>query len=110
MSFMLPFLFITPAQSDTEDLPPTAEELKRFGLSVGQAYACTETAAQTDMREEAQVLFDVIIKDLGSNAAFTFAASAGYGAAMESASTDCPRLLDQWGATRVRFGLDEAVQ
>lgn len=91
-----------------DEANPDRTEIKNFGLSVGNAYACSSEASRAGVREDAQFLFDLIVKDMGLDAGFVFATAAGYGAALESEHADCPRLLSQWDEAREAFGITPA--
>jgi hypothetical protein len=47
----------------------------------------------------------MILMDAGSNLAFVFATSSGYGASLPLDRLDCDALAESWAATRADFGL-----
>lgn len=100
--------------SGAQGQEPTADDdaamkakTRALGVSVGQTYACADEAGRAELEAEAHLLFDFIMKDVGSDLAWVFATSAGFGAAAEAATLDCPKLAQGWAKTRDDFGLAE---
>lgn len=83
------------------------EKTKSLGIAVGNAYACTAAEGRERMDEEVHLLFDLILKDAGSDLAFAYATSTGYGAHFSPETLDCPAVLENWEKSRVEFGLVE---
>ena len=88
--------------------PDPEEQLKmrKLGLDVGNAYACTADAGKKLFRHQTRHLFDRVLDDHGSAAAFAFAASVGFGSARDVATIDCDKLTAYWAdlKTRVHMG------
>ena len=86
-----------------------ADEMQRktreLGLSVGNAYVCQREAERAAFRADWKLIHDMILMDAGSNLAFVFATSSGYGASLPRAELDCEALAESWAATRADFGL-----
>ena len=81
------------------------QKVRSIGLAIGNAYVCTEQDKQQTFREETLELFDLIIKDVGSDRAFVYATSIGYGASVSKDKLACPSLLKQWEEMREDFEL-----
>ncbi|MEL6575999.1 MAG: hypothetical protein AAFU72_07635 [Pseudomonadota bacterium] len=99
------------AEEETRIALPTeemTEKTQALGLSVGNTYACaTDDAARALIEEEAHLIFDLILKDVGSALAWSFATGAGYGASVEQAEMDCDALAESWQEIRADFGIED---
>lgn len=56
------------------------QRTRQRGLSVGNVHVCLGGAAREALRQDRQIMFDMILKDVDSGLAFVFATSSGYGA------------------------------
>jgi hypothetical protein len=84
------------------------DEIRDMAIAIGNTYACIDDAAPKQaFRDDAQTLFDLMLKDIGSNSAFLYAVSVGYGSAVPRDQLDCPKLLAQWDDMRRAFALAE---
>lgn len=87
-----------------------ADEMQRktraLGLSVGNAHVCLDSEARAAFEADWKLIYDMILMDAGSNLAFVFATSSGYGASLPMDRLDCDALAESWAATRADFGLD----
>ncbi|MEL6264877.1 MAG: hypothetical protein AAFR52_04380 [Pseudomonadota bacterium] len=93
----------TTSPMDKEAMRASTQSL---GLSIGHHYACVGDAeAREILRIETLYMFDMILKDVGSDIAFTFATSAGYGASLPVEKLDCPALADAYAAVLADFGM-----
>ncbi|MEO0823371.1 MAG: hypothetical protein AAF074_23510 [Pseudomonadota bacterium] len=102
------------AQDTGATAPPDADpdaalrdQTRSLGLSVGNHYACVEGPARDALQEDTLVIFDLILKDVGSDLAFIYAASAGYGASLPAGELDCEKLAESWSKIKTHFGLAE---
>jgi hypothetical protein len=85
--------------------------IREIALAVGNTYVCAEgDAAQAAHRDMTRQLFDHILQDTGSNRAFLFAVSVGYGASVPKAELDCEKLQAQWQDMQATFELVEPGQ
>ena len=82
--------------------------IREIALAVGNTYVCIDgDEARTAFRDQAQQLFDLVMQDVGSNRAFLYAVSVGYGASVPKAKLDCAKLESQWRTLRTTFALEE---
>jgi len=81
------------------------QKVRSIGIAIGNAYVCTEKGKRQAFKEESLELFDLIIKDVGSDRAFVYATSIGYGASVSKDKLDCPSLLKRWDEMREDFEL-----
>ncbi|MEL6767186.1 MAG: hypothetical protein AAFP17_08400 [Pseudomonadota bacterium] len=99
------------AADETRIALPTAEMTEKtqaLGLSVGNTYACAaDDEARAVIEEEAHLIFDLILKDVGSALAWSFATGAGYGASLPTAEMDCAALAESWQEIRADFGIED---
>jgi hypothetical protein len=94
-------------------LPASAQEAhdemqrktRELGLSVGNAYVCMAEGERAGFETDWKLIYDMILMDAGSNLAFVFATSSGYGASLPLDRLDCDALAESWAATRADFGL-----
>jgi hypothetical protein len=80
-------------------------KVRKLGLAIGNAYACTEKEKRQAFKGESHHLFDLILQDVGSDLAFVYATSLGYGSSLATAKLDCPKLLKQWEELREDYEL-----
>ncbi len=87
---------------------PFIDEIRDMALAIGNTYACIDDEDESAaFRDDAHTLFDLILKDVGSNKAFLYAVSLGYGSAVPKNQLDCPTLLAQWDDMKSSFALEE---
>ncbi|MEM7498213.1 MAG: hypothetical protein AAF371_09510 [Pseudomonadota bacterium] len=111
-SLLLPSVASSGAAMADEAAPGPREEMRErtqaLGLSVGNTYACHDDADMRDaIEEEAHLIFDLILKETGSDMAWAFATGAGYGASLPAAEMDCAALANSWQEIRADFGIAE---
>ena len=82
-----------PATAHDIELP---HKMRTLGLDVGNAYACTPDERKSTFRHQSSHLFEVVLHDHGTEAAYIFAASVGFGAARDVSTIDCEARLDYW--------------
>lgn len=70
--------------------------LKRFGYLAGLARGCVVEKQQVELEREALDLSAAIAKLLGTDRAFLFSASFGYGTAIEIETHDCVEVLKRY--------------
>jgi hypothetical protein len=81
------------------------QKVRSIGLAIGNAYVCTQQDKRQAFKKDTLELFDLIIKDVGSDRAFVYATSIGYGASVSKDNLDCPSLLKRWDEMREDFEL-----
>ena len=98
---------VTSAKEADIDLDDKAmiQKVRSIGIAIGNAYVCTQKEKRQTFKEESLELFDLIIKDVGSDRAFVYATSIGYGASVPKDRLDCPGLLKRWDEMREDFEL-----
>ncbi|MDJ0847476.1 MAG: hypothetical protein QNK04_03740 [Myxococcota bacterium] len=92
------------AARDAEDVA-MERKVRRLGLSIGEAFACTDTKEREVFKEEAHHLFDLILQDVGTDLGFTYATALGAGSREPKAGLDCPALLKRWEEIREDYEL-----
>ncbi|MEM6933682.1 MAG: hypothetical protein AAF526_08845 [Pseudomonadota bacterium] len=92
------------AAAENEDIKSQAQKL---GLTIGQSYICLDGEARETLKLDAQIIFDMIIKDAGSDIAFSYATSTGFGAAKPKEEVDCAKLAETLVKIRENFDLGE---
>jgi hypothetical protein len=88
--------------------PVDAEEqlddgLKRFGYLAGLARGCVVEAQRVDLEREALDLHAGIARLLGTDRAFLFASSFGYGTTVAIETKDCAEVLQTYEARVAAF-------
>ncbi|MEO0821637.1 MAG: hypothetical protein AAF074_14575 [Pseudomonadota bacterium] len=83
------------------------EKTRSLGFTVGNQFACAEAAARETIEEEAHIIFDFMLKDVGSNIAWVFATAAGYGASVQKTEIDCAETAKNWAEIRADFGIED---
>ena len=87
------------------------DEIRDLALAIGNTYACIDdTEEKGAFRDDAHTLFDLMLKDAGSNKAFLYAVSLGYGSAVPQDQLDCPKLMAQWDDMKGAFALMEPAE
>ena len=79
------------------------EGLKRFGYLAGLARGCVVEAQRVDLEREALDLHAGIGRLLGTDRAFLFASSFGYGTTVEVETKDCAEVLKTYDARVAKF-------
>lgn len=79
------------------------EGLKRFGYLAGLARGCVVEAQRVDLEREALDLHAGIARLLGTDRAFLFASSFGYGTTVEVETKDCAEVLQNYEARVAKF-------
>jgi hypothetical protein len=79
------------------------EGLKRFGYLAGLARGCVVEAQRVDLEREALDLHAGIGRLLGTDRAFLFASSFGYGTTVEVETKDCVEVLKTYDARVASF-------
>ena len=98
-----------PAASSPAAPTPVDEEeqldegLKRFGYLAGLARGCVVEAQRVDLEREALDLHAGIGRLLGTDRAFLFASSFGYGTTVEVETKDCAEVLQTYEARVASF-------
>ena len=98
-----------PAASSPAARTPVDEEeqldegLKRFGYLAGLARGCVVEAQRVDLEREALDLHAGIGRLLGTDRAFLFASSFGYGTTVEVETKDCAEVLQTYEARVASF-------
>lgn len=89
-----------PSQAPVAAAPAVADEeeqlddgLKRFGYLAGLARGCVIEKQRVDLEREALDLHAGIARLLGTDRAFLFASSFGYGTNIELETTECVEVL-----------------
>jgi hypothetical protein len=88
--------------------PVDAEEqlddgLKRFGYLAGLARGCVVEAQRVDLEREALDLHAGIARLLGTDRAFLFASSFGYGTTVAVETKDCVEVLNNYDRRVAEF-------
>ena len=79
------------------------EGLKRFGYLAGLARGCVVEAQRVDLEREALDLHAGIARLLGTDRAFLFASSFGYGTTVAVETKDCAEVLKTYEARVAKF-------
>ena len=90
-----------PAPVDEEE--QVDEGLKRFGYLAGLARGCVVEAQRVDLEREALDLHAGIGRLLGTDRAFLFASSFGYGTTVVVETKDCAEVLKTYEARVAKF-------
>ena len=90
-----------PAPVDEEE--QVDEGLKRFGYLAGLARGCVVEAQRVDLEREALDLHAGIGRLLGTDRAFLFASSFGYGTTVAVETKDCAEVLKSYEARVAKF-------
>ncbi len=94
----------SPAATTAVDEEEQVDEgLKRFGYLAGLARGCVVEAQRVDLEREALDLHAGIGRLLGTDRAFLFASSFGYGTTVEVETKDCAEVLKTYEARVAKF-------
>lgn len=93
----------TPAAGGTQAAAVDVEEkldegLKSFGYLAGLARTCVATTQQTAMDREIMGINSSITQLLGTDRAFLFSTSFGYGTSVKVDVKDCTEILKSYGS------------
>lgn len=78
------------------------EGLKRFGYLAGLAQVCVAEGQKTAFDREVLDINSSILRLLGSDRAFLFSTSFGYGTSVDVAAKDCAEILKNYEARVAR--------
>ena len=81
------------------------EKVRNTSIAIGNAYVCTKKEGQQAFKQEAHLLFNLILQDVGSDLAFVYATGVGYGSSLPKEKLDCPLMLKQWEEFREDYEL-----
>jgi len=100
-------LALPATAQDTDAASEMEGKTRNVGLAVGKAYGCLD--AEDDRRERlklgSKAIFNMILQDLGSDMAYAFATSAGYGAGQPRNASECEALAERWEAIQEHFDI-----
>ena len=85
-----------PAAAAVDEEEQVDEGLKRFGYLAGLARGCVVEKQQADLEREALDLHAAIARLLGTDRAFLFASSFGYGTTVQVETKDCAEVLQTY--------------
>ena len=80
-------------------------KVRRLGMRIGEAFACTGEKELDVFKQEAHHLFDLIVQDVGSDLAYTYATALGVGSKQPKDGIDCPARLKDWEEIREDYEL-----
>ncbi|MEL6768148.1 MAG: hypothetical protein AAFP17_13280, partial [Pseudomonadota bacterium] len=82
------------------------------GVAVGKAFTClSETDERREkMRLASKAIYNMILHDLGSDIAYAFATSAGYGAGQPRVDAECKALAERWEKVKENFEISELLE
>lgn len=92
-----------PAATVVDEEEQLDEGLKRFGYLAGLVRGCIVEAQRVDLEREALDLHAGIARLLGTDRAFLFASSFGYGTTVAIETKDCPEVLKTYEARVAKF-------
>ena len=81
---------------------------REFGLSVGNAYVCTDAVGKVAFKVESEAIYDRILHDLGPSLAYVYAVSVGFGASLNASELECAMLAEHWSELKGKFELEGA--
>ncbi|MEL7173812.1 MAG: hypothetical protein AAFU72_10215 [Pseudomonadota bacterium] len=95
-----------------QDASTMEQQTREVGVTVGKAYTCL---ADTDERREkmrlaSKAIYNMILHDLGSDIAYAFATSAGFGAGQPRVDADCKALAERWEKVKENFELSDLLE
>lgn len=94
----------TPAPAATVDEEELLDDgLKRFGYLAGLSHGCVVETQRADLEREALDLHASIGRLLGTDRAFLFSASFGYGTSVEVETKDCAEVLKSYDERVAKF-------
>ncbi|MEM6932545.1 MAG: hypothetical protein AAF526_03065 [Pseudomonadota bacterium] len=105
--------FLMMAQhAAAQDADALEAQTREVGVAVGQAYTCL---ADTDERRErmklaSKAIYNMIVHDLGSDMAYAFATSAGFGAGKPRDDARCKELAERWEAIKENFDVSAILE
>ena len=93
----------SPAAAAVDEEEQLDDGLKRFGYLAGLARGCVVEAQRVDLEREALDLHAGIGRLLGTDRAFLFASSFGYGTTVAVETKDCAEVLKNYEERVARF-------
>jgi hypothetical protein len=93
----------TVPDTDVDAEEALDESLKRFGYLTGLARGCVVDEQRPKLEREALELATVIARLFGTDRAFLYSSSFGYGTAMKTAIEDCAEVVKQYDQRVERF-------
>lgn len=110
LAVVAPFALAIPSHATAEETEIEAQT-REVGLTVGHAYGCLaeDDERRETMRLASKAIYTMILQDLGSNIAYAYATSAGYGAAQPRDDAKCKELAERWEAVKDNFELSDFV-
>jgi hypothetical protein len=91
------------SNEDVDSEKALDESLKRFGYLTGLARGCVVDAQRPKLEREALDLATVIARLFGTDRAFLYSSSFGYGTAMQTETKDCADVVKQYDQRVERF-------
>lgn len=85
------------------------ESLKGFGYLSGLARGCSVPADRGKLEREALDLAAVIARLFGTDRAFLYSSSFGYGTSMKIAANECDEVIRQYNARVAKFRAQRGV-
>lgn len=98
-----PVAVVAPAASAADAEEQLDAGLKRFGYLAGLARGCVVEAQQPALEREALDINAGIARLFGSDRAFLFASSFGYGTNVAVDAKDCPEVVKNYEARVEKF-------
>ena len=92
-----------PSQGQLDEEEQVDEGLKRFGYLAGLARGCVVEDQRADLEREALDLHSAIARLLGTDRAFLFSSSFGYGTTVLVETRDCAEVLKNYEARVVKY-------
>jgi hypothetical protein len=77
-----------------------------LGIAVGNGYTCVSGNQKTLARVHSEMLFEMIMEEIGYPTAYEYAVAVGYGAGMDPARFDCAKVLPELSRIKQRLGLE----
>ncbi len=102
-----------PAGAQDDDAAAELEaKTRNVGLTVGKAYGCLaeDDARRERLRLGSKAIFNMIAHDLGTDLAYAFATSAGYGAGQPRDAADCQKIAERWEAIKANFDISTILE
>jgi hypothetical protein len=93
----------SPAAAAVDEEEQVDEGLKRFGYLAGLARGCVVETQRAALEREALDLHAGIGRLLGTDRAFLFASSFGYGTTVAVETKDCVEVLDNYDQRVAKF-------
>ncbi len=99
-----------PAATEAIDSEEALDEsLKGFGYLSGLARGCSVPADRGKLEREALDLAAIIARLFGTDRAFLYSSSFGYGTSMKIAANECDEVIRQYNARVAKFRAQRGV-